>query len=291
MMADREELRDQTYNAEVIHKQLITDDLAIFHILPDTVLNELQAGQFVNIGLFDFETPAAADAAGNLIKRAYSVSSPIIDDSQNLIDFQGNIHVELYITRVPNGLLTPKLFELEVHSRLFMQPRALGHYTLPKIAETDTIIFASTGTGIAPHNAMITELLTQGHSGPVIVFDSVRYRVDLGYRRQLHQLEADYTNLKYIPLVTREDDQKYYIQDFFREQRLQNEYDIIVDPSHTHVFCCGNPAMIGIPKRNRETGEYEFPEKGGLVECLMKNFGLSIYKAKTGGNIHFEKYW
>ena len=288
-------LREENYNATITKWDSINDHLAILHIKPDNHFTEFKAGQFLTIGLYNFENPKIdKHSEEKLIRRAYSVSSPILNIDDELHDYQYADYYELYVILVDDGELTPKLFNLREGDRLFLVEKALGHYVMPKeMKKEDTIIFASTGTGLAPHNAMLVDMLKKFHDGQIIVFDSVRYDVDLGYRKLLKKLHEKYENLNYIPVVTSkmEAGKKVYIQDFFKDDLLEKQYGISIDPSSTHVFCCGNPNMIGAPRINKETGEATFPIEGGLVELLMKKYGLTIHSRTEGGNIHFEKYF
>lgn len=291
IMTDKDKHRRETYNATIIEIKAIHDNLAVFKIKPDEAPAEFEAGQFVNIGLFNFEEPRlTAYDNDKLIKRPYSVSSPLLNPDADLFDFKYADFYELYIAQVPAGELTPKLFNLKENDRIYITNKALGHYVMPKINSNDTVIFASTGTGLAPHNAMLVDMLNRLHKGKIIVFDCVRYIADLAYKKLLEELVSRFDNLIYIPLTTRESDKKQYIQDFFKNDLLKKDYNITINAKDTHVFCCGNPSMIGIPKKNRETGDYEFPTENGLVELLMKNYNLSVFR-KDVGNIHFEKYW
>jgi ferredoxin--NADP+ reductase len=267
-------------------KATVTDVIEVHSALRRMVLqfDEFSAiptaGQFVNLGL--------ENAEGAIVKRAYSISSPIINKDGSIASWQALQH-EFYVARVEDGQFTPSLFDLKLGDKILAQSRAVGHYILPEgIKKSDTVIFASTGTGIAPHNAMLRQLLASGHEGALVVLDCVRYKQDLAYQDSFDQLDK---KVIYIPLVTRESEKKMYIQDFVKSNELESTFGVTLDPKHVHVFCCGNPAMIGIPRKNRETGMYDFPETQGLIEVLMSQFGLTIFRPSTGGQIHFEKYW
>lgn len=268
-------VQNQSYNATIHKIKYITKDLAIFYIKQDEELFQHLPGQYVSIGLYDerFDPP-------KLIKRPYSVSSSFNDDEK---------YLELYIALVKDGAFTPLLFKQEVGNRIYVTPKIFGHYLLPPLEKDQTIIFASTGTGIAPHLSMLNDALKSCKQ--VILIDCVRYLVDLGYAEEIKRLESKHENLTYIPIATRENSSKRYIQDYFEQNILKSEYDIQIDPNSTLVFACGNPKMIGIPKRDRETGEYTFPEEKGLIEILMKKYSLRINKKNDPGQIFFEKYW
>ncbi len=288
----KENLRAESYNAEIISFERVKDDLAIIRIKPDDENAEYSAGQFISLGIYNFERDRFGHEEAKLIKRPYSVSSPIVDNECQLWDIEYRDFYELYIVRVEDGELTPMIFNCDVGSRLFITKEAKGSYVLPKkINSDDTVIFASTGTGLAPHNSMMVELLPHLNKGKVIVFDCVRYFSELAYSQTLDKLRKQYDNLIYIPLCTREDGNKVYIQDFFVKDMLSEEYGVCIKAEKAHVFCCGNPAMIGMPKLNRSTDTYDFQFQGGLVETLMNKYNMTIFNRKTGGNIHFEKYW
>ena len=154
-----------------------------------------------------------------------------------------------------------------------------------------TVVFFATGTGEAPHNAMIVELLRKGHMGPIVSAVTVRQLADLGYMEKNRELERRYANFHYLPLPTREPDvPKRYIQDLITDDVFTKEYGVELDAANTHVFMCGNPAMIGLPTENEETGELTYPKPTGVVEILTER-GFTLDHRKTKGNLHYEEYW
>ena len=149
------------------------------------------------------------------------------------------------------------------------------------------MIFLSTGTGEAPHNAMVNQLLRKGHRGPIVSAVTVRNWADLGYRAEHEDLVSRYPNYHYMPLPTREPDfPKTYLQDVIRTDGFESAFGVALDPETTDVFLCGNPAMIGLP----EGDEGEWPEPQGVVELLVER-GFTIDRRGNPGNIHFEEYW
>src|SRR5690606_28492366 len=100
--------------------------------------------------------------------------------------------------------LTPRLFTLKTGDRLFVGTKITGHYTLACVTPEQDVIFLATGTGEAPHNAMIAELFELGHTGKIINAVCVRQRSDLGYIAAHQELERQYQSYRYLPLTTRE---------------------------------------------------------------------------------------
>ena len=66
---EKEDLRSQHYNGTIVDKRLFTDNLAVFQIKPDKSKPNFEPGQFVNLGLFNFETPHNPDLEYDLQRR------------------------------------------------------------------------------------------------------------------------------------------------------------------------------------------------------------------------------
>jgi ferredoxin--NADP+ reductase len=155
----------------------------------------------------------------------------------------------------------------------------------------DTVVFLATGTGEAPHNGMVVELLRKGHVGPIVSAVTVRQWSDLGYRARHEALAARYPNYHYLPLPTREPDvPKRYIQGVIADDGFAEEFGVVLDPDRTHVFLCGNPAMIGLPEFGAADDDVVFPEVTGVIELLVGR-GFTLSHRKVAGNIHYEEYW
>jgi ferredoxin--NADP+ reductase len=83
-----------------------------------------------------------------------------------------------------------------------------------------------------------------------------------------------------------------YIQDLITSGQLEERLGQALDPERTHVYLCGNPKMIGVPERNRDTGERAYPRPVGIIEVLeRRGFQVDQAQPRVQGNIHFEEYW
>jgi ferredoxin--NADP+ reductase len=139
---------------------------------------------------------------------------------------------------------------------------------------------------------MTAELLRRGHEGEIVSVVCVRYRRDLAYADQQAVVEERFPNYRYVTLTTREPDNegdKVYIQDFIESGRLEEVLGSPLDPANTHMFLCGNPLMIGLPKWD-DDGTMHFPETRGVCEILHER-GFTIDHLKERGNVHYEEYW
>lgn len=308
--AEIEELRAGRYNATVVSIRLANPDLMILRVRPDFPIPDHEPGQYCSLGLGNWEPRLQGcqeesldeSTKGKLVRRAYSLSCPVLDDADNLFDRDQVNWLEFYIVLVrenePPGkppALTPRLFALKEGDRLNIHTKIVGHYTLEPVAPTDTVVFLATGTGEAPHNYMTWELLRRGHEGRIVSVCCTRFKRDLGYLPVQRKLEEMFENYTYVPLTTREAEaveRKMYIQDLIDGGHLETTLGQTLDPDSTHVFLCGNPKMIGIPETDKETGERVYPRPIGVIELLEnRGFRADEAKSKFVGNIHFEKYW
>jgi ferredoxin/flavodoxin---NADP+ reductase len=305
------EVRAARYNATVTYFEKLHTDLMVMRIKPDFPRHTYKAGQYCTLGLANFEprvegcqVETLADSElTKLVRRSYSISSSIyIDNCDQLRDTADDDWLEFYVVLVrenPDGrvpALTPRLFNMNIGRRLQVGEKIAGHFTLdPVTRPTDTVLLLSTGTGEAPHNSMVCDLLRTGHTGPIVNVCCVRFARDLGYLATHRRLMAQFPNYKYLPLTTRENTpggSKKYIQDLIVSGDLEQAVGRPLDPAHTHVFLCGNPKMIGIPFKDKATGDWLYPEPVGVIEVLEKRgFTADNPTIRVHGNVHFEKYW
>ena len=297
-----DELRAEHYNATITQFEPTHSDLWVLRVKPDHGDVSHLRGQYASLGLGYWEEridsaedPGLDEKWDKLIRRSYSISSRMFDEHGYLTGDLDSDELEFYIVLVPPTPenvpgLTPRLAVKRPGDRIYLGPKVAGRYTLGPVTDPGaTLLFFSTGTGEAPHNAMVVELLRKGHHGPIISAVSVRKWADLGYIQQHRTLESRYPNYRYIPMPTREaDTPKRYLQDLIQGGVLADEYGVTFDPASTHMFLCGNPAMIGLPEE--VDGELRYPEVTGVVELLAAK-GFTLDHRKTRGNVHFEEYW
>lgn len=302
-------LRGAKYNATITSLSKVHSDLMILRIQHDFQRHVHKPGQYnvLGLGYWEPRLPGCQEEKifpedqGKLIRRSYSICCPIIEKNGELIDQEQTNWLEYYIALVRQTsnpdkapALTPRLFMLNVGDRLHMGEKIAGHYTLDSIQPEDSVIFLATGTGEAPHNYMLWQLLRSRHPGKILSVCCVRYQQDLAYKKTHEFLMARNSNYTYFPLTTRDGppENKVYIQDLIVTGEMERRLGHPIHPNKTHVFLCGNPQMIGVPEKDRETGILRYPTPRGVIEILEKK-GLVCDQPhlKIRGNIHFEEYW
>jgi ferredoxin--NADP+ reductase len=264
------------YNATVVQRVEIAPGLVIVRVTSDEPLFDFTAGQYTVLGLLP-EAPRVMEAddepeplpSEKLIRRAYSIAS-----SSKAGEF-----LEFYLTLVPSGALTPRLFSLKLNGRLHVGGKATGLFTLKKVPVDQHVVLVGTGTGLAPYMSMLREELVCGGERKFVVLHGARYSWDLGYRSELSALARHCPNMTYIPVVSRpQADPSWngrggYLQDVLLADAIEKDAGISLDPARCHVFLCGNPGMVDAAKE-------------GLISR-----GFTPDHRKEIGTIHAEEYW
>ncbi len=255
-------------NATVVERTDLTAALSLVKIRPDSgTIPGFVPGQFLRLGV-----PRPQEKPGGRIRytrRAYSIaSSPLTTD-----------HVEFFVVRIEEGALTPRLWEIEVGGRVWMDAVAKGEFTIDAAPADADLVMVSTGTGVAPFVSMLRTYRGQNRWRRFVLINGVRYAPDLGFRDELDQIARDDPTVQYIPLVTRESaggswpGQRGRVLTVLEPDVYQSLVGAPLDPARCHVFLCGNPAMID------------------GVEVVLNARGFVTDSREQRGNLHFERYW
>jgi ferredoxin--NADP+ reductase len=307
---DAAALRTTHYNATLAEVKVLHERLRIVRIRPDAAIPTFEAGQWLQIGLGAWEVGApklavreaggpelagahrAAPPAAELLRRTFSIGSPILAPGGERLLREGEEDAyEFYIALAGEGRASAfagRLFARAPGERLWTAPAPKGQYTLHGVEPHHDVLFAATGTGEAPHNRMIWALLVRGHRGRIAAVVTTRTRADQGYRAVHERLQQLVPNYRYAAIATREPGERgVRLQELLRSGQLESLAGFALDPQRTHVFLCGNPAMVGAP-RSEPDGALGFAQPGGMVELLTQERGFNA--GTPNGTIHFERY-
>jgi ferredoxin--NADP+ reductase len=228
----------------------------------------------------------------------------MLDAEGRLVDPGREDPAEFYIALVPATPehppgLTPRLFALTPGDRLLVSEHAKGTYQLRGLEPEDDVLFLATGTGEAPHNGMIADLLRRRHRGRIVSAVCTRRLRDLAYLATHRVLERRFPNYRYLTLTTREPRNvnpqtpcyvgKQYLQEFVLSPEFEQALGRPLKPGRLQVYLCGSPDMIGAPQLRAEEG-WDWPQPRGVMETLaVRGFRPAIHG--QAGDVHFEKYW
>lgn len=272
----------------------------VFRVFPDAVKLKYLAGQYGALGL-NVSTPRvdghekSAEQDG-MIKRAYSLSSSILDENSSLIDLSATPYYEFYIDLVlveekDKPRLSARLFSLKDGDRIFMGPKIVGHYNLSQRQKAKNVLFIATTTGEAPHNAMITQLLFERDPSRICNIILSEKSWICAYESKHQELMKEFPNYKYLSYNT---DIHYQKIEGVLRGCLSDKKESIktlgweLSAENTHVFLCGDPQMIGAPVK-LGGWQYEFPVYG--LMRVLKEFGFEPATRFQSGNISYESYW
>lgn len=292
-------LRRRHYNATVTFVRRPDDETLVFRIRPDSPFPPVKPGQAASLGLGRWEprcdgVPVAFDLAARtpMVRRSYSVASSMIDDHGRLVPAGADGELEFLVTLVTSetddpSRLTPRLFSLEPGSRLFLAPKPFGRYGIEGIPPADDVLLLATGTGEAPHTAMVASLLASGHRGRIAAATSARRRSNLAYLDAHRAIERRFPNYRYVPVTTREQENVHpahphyvgrrHLQALFTSGELGERIGWSPDPARTHVFLCGRPEFLGVSSAASS-------DEPGMVP-LLSSVGLPTDR------IRYERYW
>lgn len=263
----------EIYNATVTGKILITPDLMILRVRTDEPRNEFQAGQYTTIGLLASESrspnsvlPLTSPPPNELITRPYSIASAN-HETQNF---------EFYISQVKSGQLTPRLFNLNLGSRMWVDKKILGIFTLNNTPPGCNIVMIATGTGLAPYISFIRSHIKDHQDIKMAIIHGAAYPWDLGYYSELKFISQTFSNFFYFPTLIKADSSwnglTGYIEQHLENGILQKEAGIEIDPNKTHFFLCGNPKMVE------------------SVSNFLAKFNYTKHTKRKPGALHIEEY-
>ena len=265
-------------NAVVTQKVEVAPGLFIMRIAPvGWQLPPFRPGQFAVLGLpasaarhplCDLEEPPEAE--DKPIRRSYSIASSSREGE----------YLEVYLTVVRSGSLSPRLAMLNVGERLWLGPRISGLFTFDEVPHEADLVMIATGTGLAPYMSMLRSTLDEADRRRLAVIHGARHSWDLGYRGELLTMERLRPKLTYVPVISRPTEEPVpwtgevgYVQDVWRRRVLDGRWDHRPTPAGTHVFLCGHPEMIDAMVR------------------ILEAEGFREHTRLVPGQIHYEKYW
>jgi len=264
-------------NAVVTSKDEISSRLMIMRVVTDGwQMPDFEPGQFAVLGLPGSapryhlsepeDTPSQPD---KLLRRAYSIASSSLTRE----------YMEFYISLVTSGALTPRLFALNIGDHLWLSSRVAGIFTLDEVPADQNVALVATGTGLAPYMSMLGTEMQCGSARRFAVLHGAHHSWDLGYRSELLTLQHLCGNFTYVPTVSRPQEEPVpwtgytgHVQSLWAKGVVAEAWGFQPTPDNTHVFLCGNAAMIE-----------------EMLQLLSKE-GFREHSHKEPGEIHVERF-
>lgn len=267
-------------NAVVTLRNEVSPWLMILQVVPDGWdVPDYTPGQHTFLGLLGSASRSAlAEPEGvpsepnTLIQRSYCIASSPVNRE----------FLEFYVALVPGGALSTRLFNLKIGDPIYVSPWVTGGFTFDesRVAKGSNIVLMATGSGLAPFVSMLSTYTRFPPDYRVALVHGVRHSWDLGYRPILMAMQHLRTNLTYMPVVSRPQDEPVpwrgstgHVQDVWTNGVLERAWGCRPEPEDTHVFMCGSPQM------------------SEAMIALLAERGFNEDTMRDPGQIHVEKYW
>lgn len=214
------------HNGIVVENRRWTDDLTSLKI--EAPLGQFEAGQFVRIGL---------EIEGEIIARPYS-----------LVNTPGEPLLEILFNVVPEGPLSPRLFELQKGDEVLVATNPAGFLTVNEAPEASNLWMLATGTAIGPFLSILGGTQVWQRFERVVLCYSVRTKAELAYAKSLTELAGLHpVQLCFIPIITREevaDALHTRIPLAISSGELESRAGVSLSAEDSHVMLCGSKEMI-----------------------------------------------
>jgi ferredoxin-NADP reductase len=153
-------------------------------------------------------------------------------------------HVEVCIKLVPDGRLTPALFQVRPGDELVSDWKAKGSFRFDDRARTHVMV--ATGAGISPLRSLLRDARRRGLTGPVILLHGASHPDELPYHDEMVERGRTDPNFRYVPTVSRPAAPRSR-----RWAGATGRVDDLVraalgglDTGNTRVYVCGNGGMV-----------------------------------------------
>ncbi len=236
-------------------KEEVCDDLTIFKFRSDKF--DFKPGQWITLSI---------EIDGKKVLRPYSIAS----SPDELPDLE--LFIKLVRKKEGNGTFTSKLFEAKEGDK-FEFVKIGGTFILDETDKRKKILLSS-GTGLAPYISMVRyEIKKYGKSKSIIVHGA-SYTKDLAYKEELEKYEKEGKIIKYIPTISRPDENKAWkgstgrVESLIESNKLASILKEEITKEKYVIYACGHPNMIDF-----------------VVELLQKKCFIE-HK-----DIKFERYW
>ena len=219
-------------------------------------LENFESGQFVRVGL---------EIDGDVVARPYS-----------LVNTPDEPDLEIYFNIVPEGPLSPKLFELETGDDILVATRPAGFLTISEVPESNNLWMLATGTAIGPFLSILKGEAVWQKFGQVTLCYSVRTLEELAYAQEISKISEQHPSQFYfIPLITREDAPdalRKRIPQAMENGDLEARANTPISAEDSHVMICGSTEMIT------------------EVSTILESRGMRKHRRREPGHYTTEKY-
>lgn len=223
-----------------------------------------------------FEAPLEGFESGQFVRVGLEIDNEIIARPYSLVNTPDDSILEIYFNIVPEGPLSPKLFELEAGDDILVAERAAGFLTVSEIPTSKNLWMMATGTAIGPFLSILKGDDVWRKFGQITLCYSVRTQQELAYLDNINQIAEQHAEqFSFIPLITREDADnalRERIPQSIANGNLESRAGTPISANDSHVMICGSTEMIT------------------EVSAILDSRGMRKHRRREAGHYTSEKY-
>lgn len=233
--------RPELPHAKLVHRTDISEDLMVIKLEPQPDKFVFKPGQYCTLGREGVE-------------RAYSIASAPYEEE-----------LEIFVELVPEGGLTPKMWDMRVGDVMSIRPRAKGLFLMDQGVHHHFML--ATVTGVAPFVSIIRQYLHDGRQGhKFYLLLGASYADELTYDEELSGLSRQYPDcIRFVPTVSRPTEARNsgWSGAKGRVNTISEEYlnSFNLPKEDTRVYACGHPGMIADVKEQVVPQGWKFIEE------------------------------
>ena len=264
------------YNATVTLRVDLAPGTMVLRVKLDQGRFDYQAGQYTVLGLkrsssrisdaVDDRPELKARPADHMIRRAYSITSNSVDDE-----------LEFVVTLVRSGDLTPRLFALKAGSRVYVEPRASGIFTLSASSGVRDLLLVCTGAALAPYLSMLRAGFPENAENQYVIVHAAAVSWDLVFRSQVEELSERSKHLTYLPTITDPARDASWggltgtVEALLAAGEIEDAIGMPLLPDRFDAFVAGSPQMVDavsaeLQARGFKAGPHDDQETNIIVE-------------------------
>lgn len=217
-------IRGKFSTATVVRWKDLTDDLWLMWLKTAIPFN-FKPGQYITIGVDGIERP-------------YSIASS---------PSEPEIELFIEVIPLPDGELTPLLYDLNIGDEVTIRPRAKGLFLFDP--EFRNHVMVATVTGVTPFISMLRAYFENPRGGDrFYILEGASYWDEFGYHDELRKLAEEREEVVFVPTVSRPSEERnaHWKGETGRVNTLVEKYleEFGLQPHDTIIYLCGHPLMI-----------------------------------------------
>lgn len=215
--------------------------------------------------------------AGQFTKIGLQQDDKIASRPYSLVNGPSAKYLEIIAVPVQEGLLSPKLHQLNIGDRVKVMSPATGFLILDEVPLSDNLWMLATGTGVGPFLSILSsEQVWQRYKHITLVY-GMRHCQDLAYGQLIESWQQQKKQqFQFVPVISREKRSgalQGRIPELLQSGKIQQLAGQSLNAEDSQVMLCGNPDMI----------------HDSLT--LLTTMGLSKHLRRSPGQITMERYW